>query len=757
MSDSVAPGESLGPYPVLGRLGAGGMGEVLLARDPRLDRKIAIKVLPRAAAADPERLRRFEREARALAALNHPNIVTIFSVEEADDLHFYTMELVEGQTLAALIPPAGMPLDRLLAVAIPLVAALEAAHGRGITHRDLKPGNVMVTPEGTVKVLDFGLAKLVDAPPAVGSETTRSEPATHLGQVLGTYPYMSPEQVEGREVDQRSDIFSLGVVLYEMATGRRPFRGESVAALVAAILREEPAPPAALNPRLPAALDRLIVRCLEKAASARCRSAAEVRLALEHVRSAAATGGLAADSRPSIVVLPFANMSADPDQEYFCDGLAEEIINALARVEGVRVVARTSAFAFKGRNEDVREIGRRLGVGAVLEGSVRRAGDRLRISAQLIDVANGFHYWSERFDRTLADVFAIQDEISLAIVEKLKVHLRSEDERRLTHRATENRAAHDAYLKGRFFFYRRQPGDLERAIEQYRLAVALDPMFAPPLLSLAQASSALAVWGLLRPREAFGQARAAVAHALELDDELAGAHLEMGFLLFIHDFDRDAAQAHFTRALSLDFDSPIAHAWYSHYLGVAGRLEEACNEARLACELDPFNAMVLAAAGGGLLSGGRADEAVATLRRALELSPELAPAHLWLGVCQAHRGDFEAAVASYRRSLQGGLAGIALAFSVAALATAGRLEEARSERDRLEAMAGERYVPAIFRGWAAFALGDTAGAAAHVERAAADGEPCVMLTTAVAPPGLRALMESAMARQRGFTTTSRQA
>jgi eukaryotic-like serine/threonine-protein kinase len=732
------------------------MGEVLLARDPRLDRRIAIKVLPRAAAADPERLRRFEREARALAALNHPNIVTIYSVEHADDLHFYTMELVEGQTLAALIPPSGMPLDRLLAVAIPVAAALEAAHAQGITHRDLKPGNVMVTAAGSVKVLDFGLAKLGGAQPQIG-EATRSEPATRLGQVLGTYPYMSPEQAEGREVDQRSDIFSLGVVLYEMATGRRPFRGESVAALLAAILREAPEPPAAVNPRLPAALDRLIVRCLEKDANARCRSAVEVRLALEQARATPAPAGVSGDSRPSIVVLPFANMSADPEQEYFCDGLAEEIINALARVEGVRVVARTSAFAFKGKLEDVRQIGRKLGVGTVLEGSVRRAGDRLRITAQLIDVANGFHHWSERFDRTLADVFAIQDEISLAIVEKLKVHLRGEDERRLTRRATENRAAHDAYLKGRFFFYRRQPGDLERAIEQYRLAVATDPMFAPPLLALAQASSALAVWGLLPPREGFAQARAAIERALELDDELAGAHLEMGFLQFIHDFDGDAARAHFTRAFALDFDSPIAHAWYSHYLGVAGRLEEACDEARRACELDPFNAMVLAAAGGGLLTGGRVDEAIATLRRALELSPELAPAHLWLGVCQAHLGDHDAAIASYRRSLQGGLVAVAMAFSVASLVGTGRVDEARAERDRLEAFAGERYVPAIFRGWAAFALGDKEGARAQVERAVADGEPCVMLTSAVAPAGLKELTESALARHRRSATSGRSA
>jgi len=449
MSSSVVPGDSLGPYAILGRLGAGGMGEVLLARDSRLDRRVAIKLLPRDAALDPERLQRFEREAKALAALNHPNIVTIYSVEEAGGLHFYTMELVEGTALAALIPSGGMALPQLLSLAVPMVGALAAAHDHGITHRDLKPANVMVTREGAVKVLDFGLAKVGDARAPSGSDTTRSEPETRSGQVLGTYPYMSPEQVEGRAVDQRSDIFSLGVVLYEMATGRRPFGGESTAALIASLLREEPASPRTVRTSVPESLDRLILRCLRKDVGARVQSAGEVRRELEQISRDAQAAASAPDKRPSIVVLPFANMSADPEQEYFCDGLAEEIINALTRVEGVHVVARTSAFAFKGKLEDVREIGRKLGVAAVLEGSVRRSGERLRITAQLIDVANGFHHWSERFDRALADVFAIQDEIALAIVEKLKVHLRSGDKTRLTRRATENRTAHDAYLTAR--------------------------------------------------------------------------------------------------------------------------------------------------------------------------------------------------------------------------------------------------------------------------------------------------------------------
>jgi serine/threonine protein kinase len=397
----------LGHYGVVRQLGAGGMGTVYLAEDLRLGRQVALKVLSPEWAGEPDRLQRFEREARALAALNHPNVVTIYSVEEADGQQFITMELIDGKTLSDGIPPGGMPVEEILGLAVPLADALDAAHQRGIIHRDLKPANVMITAAGRLKVLDFGLAKLDPALSAYeGSEAPTVE-ATRKGMLVGTLRHMSPEQLEGKSVDRRSDLFSLGIILYEMATAQRPFDGGTPAAVIACILRQDPIRAGTLRRALPASLDALIHRCLEKDPARRLQTAAELRAALlgiERERADASSRGASRDAkavakRPSIAVLPFVNMSADKDQEYFCDGMAEEILNGLAQLEGLDVSARTSSFAFKGRALDIREIGGQLGVDTILEGSVRRSNDRLRITAQLIKVVDGYHVWSERYDR----------------------------------------------------------------------------------------------------------------------------------------------------------------------------------------------------------------------------------------------------------------------------------------------------------------------------------------------------------------------
>ncbi len=387
----LVPGTKVGPYEIVAPLGAGGMGEVYRARDPRLGREVALKVLPEAVASRHDWLARFEREAKTVAALNHPHIVTIHSIEEAGAIRFLTMELVDGQSLDELLAPGGLPLPRALELSIALADALAAAHGKGIVHRDLKPGNVMLTRDGRVKVLDFGLAKLEERPPRPGSDTlpgtlalTVDSPISTAGQVMGTVPYMAPEQIRGEAVDARADLFAFGIMLYELVSGRRPFAGKTLADVSSAILRDAPAPIQTVRPGLPRALDRIIGRCLEKDRERRFQSARDVRNELELVRreveSEARSPARAAEG-PSIAVLPFANMSADPENEYFSDGLSEELLNVLAKNAGLKVAGRTSSFAFKGRHEDLREIGHKLGVATLLEGSVRKAGNRVRITA----------------------------------------------------------------------------------------------------------------------------------------------------------------------------------------------------------------------------------------------------------------------------------------------------------------------------------------------------------------------------------------
>jgi non-specific serine/threonine protein kinase len=409
----------LSHYRLVEKIGEGGMGEVWRALDTSLHREIAIKILPEAFATDPDRLARFGREARALAAINHPNIVTIYSVEQDEGIHFFTMELVEGLPLTERIPADGLPVESFVDMAASLADALAAAHARGLVHRDLKPLNILVSGERQVKILDFGLAKLrpetsgSDVSPAVSESPT----LTGEGRVLGTIPYMSPEQVEGKTVDHRSDIFSLGVVLYEMATGGHPFRGGTPTETISSILSRSPPPASDINHTMPRDLDLIIRRCIEKDPDRRYDAVKVLLEELEGLRGSVLSGAASAaaggsEALPSIAVLPFVDMSPGKDQEYFCEGIAEELIDSLTKLEGLQVAARTSAFQFSGKGHDVRDIGRQLQVRTVLEGSVRKAGNRIRITAQLVNVADGFHLWSEKYDRELDDIFAIQDEIS---------------------------------------------------------------------------------------------------------------------------------------------------------------------------------------------------------------------------------------------------------------------------------------------------------------------------------------------------------
>ena len=635
-------GETLARYKITGMLGEGGMGVVYRAEDSELGREVALKLLPPEMADNPKRLERFRREAKAVAALNHPNIVTIYSIESVDATHFLTMELVEGESLNNIIPPGGLPLAKVFDIAIPLADALSSAHERGIVHRDFKPANVMVTGKNRIKVLDFGLAKLVEDPDAKSGEPALTAVPTELtaeGIVMGTAPYMSPEQVEGLAVDHRTDIFSLGIVLYEMATGRRPFAGDTSAALVSSILRDTPPTVTEINESLPRHLARIIQHCLEKDLEARYQSAKDVRNELKSLRREVDSGvvttgsgptsissapkstgtrryglwtavGLAAivilaagwwlgrgserpssvesqkgaagganaaaaarGDMPSVAVLPFANLSADPDNEYFTDGLTEELISALANVEGLRIPARTSVYALKGTNLDIHEIGRRLGVDNILEGSVRKAGDQLRISAQLIKVADGFNLWSETYDRELSDVFVIQGEIADSIVEALQLTLSPVEKQALRSERTTDFKAYEFYLRGRGHYRRRTRTDFESAREMFSKAIEIDSGYALAWAGLADTYTEF--WRSYESTEEnLVKAEEASREAVELDPNLAEAHASRGFALGQRRLYDEAAEA-FRRAMELNPRLFEAYYYYGTMAFSAGRLETA--------------------------------------------------------------------------------------------------------------------------------------------------------------------------------------
>ena len=615
-------GRVLGNYRLLEKLGQGGMGVVWKARDLKLDRDVAVKFLPEGFTENPDRRAFFEREAKAIAALSHPNIVTIYTVEEAGGSAFFAMEYVEGAPLTKSIARGGVPVERFFEIAIPLADAVAAAHARGIIHRDLKPGNIMIGLGGQVKILDFGLARMLDlaGPFAAGKE---AETATLQDAISGTIAYMSPQQLRCEPIDHLSDIFSLGILLFELAAGRHPFGGETAADTIAAILKDDPVAASSLNPRLPRALDRILGLCLEKDTRNRIPSARDLRDALEHL----CREGAKPDPQevPSVAVLPFIDMSREKDQAYFCEGIAEEIINALSRVHGLRVTSRTASFQYAGIMAEPREIGRRLGVLNILEGSVRKSGNRLRITVQLIDAARGFQLWSESFDREVRDIFEIQEEIARNTARALQVTLTAQEKGALQKMPTRHVQAYDYYLRGRSFYYRYGRKDIEFALQLFTRATELDPEYALAYAGLADCWSFIYLYAE-REDSVRLQAESAGCRALELAPRSAQAQASAALALSIGG-NVEAAEKGFEEAIRLD--PRLFEAWYfyARHTFVRGDFEKAARlfDEAIRVRPDDFQAPLLVAQIYEAL--GRPEDARATRRRGVVLVADRVELH----------------------------------------------------------------------------------------------------------------------------------
>ena len=736
------------------------MGDVYVAQDTRLDRRVALK-LPRREISTPiDSLALLRREAKTAAALNHPNIVHLYSVEEAAGHIFITMELVSGRSLREILSGrAPLALPKTLDVAGQIAAGLACAHAAGVVHRDLKPANVMITDDDRVKILDFGVAKFFK--PASTWDPDRATTVRDLsstGTAVGTIGYMSPEQALGKTLDARTDLFAFGIILYEMATGRPPFEGDTPAAVFDQLLNRQPPAPLALNPSLPSLLTAIIDRTLEKEPDRRYRSADDIIADLKRIdpfdavgpRGSAASGRLRSDAASasqasragqaaaerrmpsSIVVLPFVDMSPRHDQEYFCHGISEEIINNLTRVPGLRVISRTSAFAFHGKDLEVTEIGRRLRVGTALEGSVRKAGDRVRVTAQLVDAENGYQLWSKRFDRDLSDVFAIQDEIAATIVNELHMGFGSFP---AGARAALDVTAHDAYLKGMYARNKWTDESMRRAIADFREAIARDSAFAPAYAALAEGH----IWlysglGILSANETIPQARWAVDKALELDPTLADGYKARALIAMDHDWDRKGAEEAVARALQLGPGSAAAHLWNAWRLALLeGQHHRALIEVEDADRLDPMDLQLKTQIGYLHYFNHDLDRAIAQFKKVLELEPSFAFAHYALGDACTQIGQYDEAFKEFHLAIElGGRSVNHVGVLGYAYGRAGNRDQAVAHLQELVARAEHGYVSAMWIALVHLGLGDLDSLFQWLDRAFNERDGSLILITAAA-------------------------
>ena len=727
-------GRSIESYRIVAWIGAGGMGDVYKAHDTKLDRPVALKLLPPGVATDADRLRRFHMEARAASSLNHPNILVIHDFGTLDARPFIVSELVDGETLRQRLERGTVPTREGVGIVIQIASALAAAHARGIAHRDIKPENVMLRPDGYVKVLDFGLAKLLDRHAA---DPSTSPAGTQPGIVVGTPHYMSPEQAEGMDVDGRADIFSLGVILYELSTGTRPFTGDSHLSVLASILRDTPQPVTERNPGLPRDLERIVRRCLAKDRRHRYQSANDLRTDLAELEqalrseepgalqnAARATQGRATDTAPhidSMAVLPFANASADPETEYLSDGITESLINRLSQIPGLRVVPRSIAFRYKGRDIDPIKAGRQLKVQALLTGKVLHRGDTLNVQAELVDVKAQAQLWGDRFARRVSDIFAVEDEIAEQITANLRLKLTGEERERLARRYTQNTEAYQLYLKGHYHWSRRTTPDLKKSVEYFEQAIARDAGYSLAYTGLADAYVVMTAFDIAVPTDLLTKAKTAALRALEVDRDLPEAHAELCVIWSCLDRDWDAAEDACHRAIRRKPAYWLAHTHYGLTLAAQGRFDEAVAQVRLGQALEPLSLVVHHHAAWVHLLARRYDEAIAQCRSAIDMDPNFPMAHLWMGISLEQQGLYDEAIASLDRAvtcMRGASIGVAAAAH--AYAMSGRPEEARRRLSDLQLAAPGRYVQHYGIALVCLALGELDEAFRWLEQAYRD-------------------------------------
>jgi TolB-like protein/Flp pilus assembly protein TadD len=757
----LAPGVRLGPYEIVAPLGAGGMGEVYRARDTRLRRDVAVKVLPQSYSQDPTRLRRFEQEALAASALNHQNLLTIHDIGSEAGAPFVVFELLQGETLRERLKSGALSEGSAVDLGSQIVSGMAAAHEKGIVHRDLKPENIFVTRSGLLKILDFGLAKLTqpdrDADPASEAETQSA--LTGAGVVMGTVGYMSPEQVKGAAVDARSDLFSIGCVLYEMLAGRRAFSGSSSAETLSAILRDEPKP--LVPDTLPSPLERVVRRCLEKSPDARFQSARDLAFAL---REAAQPASTARSERPAararkkvpalaaaavlalavaaalsldafgvrsrlfgnrgagggvraLAVLPLQNLSGDPGQDYFADGMTDALTARLAQIRSLRVIARTSASQYKDGKKPVREIARELGIDAVVEGSFTRSGDRVRITAELIEAATEAHVWARSFERELGDVLMLQGEVAGAIAGQIEAQLTSDERSRLSARSPVAPRAYEAYLRGRFLLDEGSEKGLREALVQFNKALELQSDYAAPHAGLASCYAILPFYSSLSPAEVLPKARAAAERAVELDASLAEAHASLAYVRAYYEWDWRAAEREFRKALELRPSFADAHFSYSRFLAASGRMAEAIAEIREAEALDPRELSLKANKALLYYFDGRYDEALEPLLELAQANPQLSIAHWGVGLAYEQKGASREALDSLEQAARLSK-GLNIQSSLAhAQAIFGQRDKARQALSRLQERARASYVPSYHFAIIYAGLGEHDRAVDWLERA----------------------------------------
>jgi serine/threonine-protein kinase len=749
-------GTTVSHYRILEDLGRGGMGVVYKAEDTRLGRPVALKFLSDALSRDPQAVERFQREARAASALNHPHICTVYDIGEFAGRKFIAMELLQGSSLQQQITGRPLPTDRVLDLAIQLTDALDAAHRRNIVHRDIKPANIFVTERGEAKLLDFGLAT---APSASAGPTEAH--LTDTGVIPGTLAYMSPEQVRGDALDSRTDLFSLGAVLYEMTTGQQAFPGATSGTIQEAILNREPLAAGRVNPALPTRLEEIVNKALEKDRALRYQSASEMRADLQRLkrdtssahapRSAPTVAGRPWWRRPvalgagliaiailtaaglkmtlagrgaaidSIAVLPFVNASGNPDTEYLSDGITESLINDLSQLPTLRVAARSTVFRYKGNEIDPQKAGRDLGVRAVLSGRLLQRGDTLVVSTELMDVTDGSQLWGGQYNRKTADVFALQDELSTEISEKLRLRLTREDRQRLTKRHTANAEAYQMYLRGRYYWNKRSPEGLQKAIEYFNRAVDADPAYALAYAGLADTYNAISFFTVLPPRDSMPKAKAAAARALDIDPDLAEAHISLAYTSFTFDWNWPEATRHIEQALALNRGAVRDSSSYAFYLTVAGRFDEAIRVSKEAVDRDPLSASASHTYAVQLGLARHIDEAIAECRRTIEIDPNFAVAHDVLGALLSETGLYREALTENEKAVAlNPLSPMFKAFLGYTRARMGQADAARRLLEELQSASAQRYTPALASAVVYVGLGDRDQALAWLEKAYAE-------------------------------------